>query len=250
MKVLSAVMPIQQMINAARDEALIVTGRWDVPRAVDGKPVPEDLRDTRGRMHGTPDGYRISGRLLHEDVLRGSVSAATPMLMLLPPLLGGLLPLLLVATIGRIPFLGNLTLAIALLLQIAGLLSLVVVALQEGTSAYAHSATALGLFLFMPFTRPGMFGRMFSTFFDSMVVAMDPFFTSSSSGTAAVIPVVSFVVYTIFLAVSLVMLISTRRKGADFLGSGTGGGGGGGSAPSPRPSSRPQPTTTPEEAAS
>ena len=244
MKVLSAVMPIQQMINAARDEALIVTGRWDVPRAVDGKPVPEDLRDTRGRMHGTPDGYRISGRLLHEDVLRGSVSAASPMLMLLPPLLGGLLPLLLVATIGRIPFLGNLTLAIALLLQIAGLLSLVVVALQEGASAYAHSATALGLFLFMPFTRPGMFGRMFSTFFDSM----DPFSASSSSGTAAVIPVASFVVCTIFLAVSLLMLISARRKGADFLGSG--GGGGGGSAPSPRPSSRPQPTTTPEEAAS
>lgn len=67
---------------AAREEAMIVGLRHDVPN---GPDVPADLRDSEGRFFRTPSGFRISGRLLVQDMLEGSTSPGAPILLGLFP---------------------------------------------------------------------------------------------------------------------------------------------------------------------
>lgn len=75
---------IPPMVERAKAEALALTVRHDVPV---GPDVPADLRDERGRFFGTPNGFRISGRMLTDDLLMGSPPPTIPLLFALLPVL-------------------------------------------------------------------------------------------------------------------------------------------------------------------
>lgn len=63
----AAFMPVDRILSQAKAEATTLTLRNDVPQ---GSHVPADLKDEKGRFFG--NGYRISGRMLTDDLLRGS----------------------------------------------------------------------------------------------------------------------------------------------------------------------------------
>ena len=87
---LAQLLPLERLLTAARNEALRVCERWDVPR---GKDTTDDLRDIQGRYMLTSDGYRVSGLLLDSDMQHGSDSAAMPLLLAMFPILAAILPL-------------------------------------------------------------------------------------------------------------------------------------------------------------
>lgn len=88
MRVLSSILPIAGMQQAAIAEATALTERWDVPN---GPDVTPDLRDTEGRYFRTREGYRVAGRLLLDDMTFGSASPAAPVLIALLPILSMLM---------------------------------------------------------------------------------------------------------------------------------------------------------------
>lgn len=88
-----ALIPRKPLQELAKNEALAITTRWDVPS---GPDVPADLRDVNGRLFRTaPDaqGYqsKVAGRLLTEDLVAGSFSPAIPLLFGLVPILVALM---------------------------------------------------------------------------------------------------------------------------------------------------------------
>lgn len=100
---LAGLMPLQRIRAEAMAETNAVSRRPDVPHGRDTTP---DLDDVEGRWELTPEGYRVSGRLLVEDMLHGSYSPVVPLWL-------GLLPLALLAAVvmGAIqPVLGGLVL--------------------------------------------------------------------------------------------------------------------------------------------
>ena len=87
---LGRLLPNTKMKAAAKAEARAVSTRWDVPQ---GKDVPKDLRDIRGRGARTaPDANGRQGcvgeRTLADDLHEGAVSEAIPVLFALIPVLG------------------------------------------------------------------------------------------------------------------------------------------------------------------
>lgn len=96
-KGISTFFNIESLKNRAEKETNDLTTRWDIPAGEiithNGKEIndcPEDLRDTKGRLFRTEDGYRITGRLLTEDTLHGGTSPAIALL----PLVYGVLYLI------------------------------------------------------------------------------------------------------------------------------------------------------------
>jgi hypothetical protein len=81
---LSNWLPMGEMKSKATALALRITERWDVPS---GPHVKPDLRDIVPRWFGTRDGHRIAGLMLGDDIGRGFVSPATPLLFNILPLL-------------------------------------------------------------------------------------------------------------------------------------------------------------------
>lgn len=100
MRRLASLLPLATLRQRAIAEARELTERWDVPLFVTipgtdkPVPVPLDLADRVGRFHRTRDGYRISGRLLLDDVRIGSESPVVPLLIAANAVLGGLAVLL------------------------------------------------------------------------------------------------------------------------------------------------------------
>ena len=100
MRRLASLLPIATLRQRAIAEARELTERWDVPLSVTVPgtdkpvPVPFDLADRVGRFHRTRDGFRISGRLLLDDVRIGSESPVVPLLIAANAVLGGLAVLL------------------------------------------------------------------------------------------------------------------------------------------------------------
>lgn len=86
---LASLMPIEKMQLDAWAETNAVSRRGDVPH---GKNTAPDLDDVEGRFNLTPEGYRVTGRLLVEDMMHGSYSPINPLLL-------GLLPFM-VAIVG------------------------------------------------------------------------------------------------------------------------------------------------------
>jgi hypothetical protein len=89
-KTLSALMPISRMQDEAWEETCDLTERHDVPHE---KWVPIDLRDRKGRYYRTREGYRISGRLLVQDMLEGSPSSSVALVFGCYPLIALVLAL-------------------------------------------------------------------------------------------------------------------------------------------------------------
>lgn len=83
--------PFERLMANARAHARRVCERWDVPN---GRDVPADLRDVRGRFMLTADGHRVSGLLLDSEMQHGSDSPAVPLLLAAFPVLAALAPLL------------------------------------------------------------------------------------------------------------------------------------------------------------
>lgn len=93
---LAGIMPLDRMRREAMAETNAVSRRPDVPHGRDTTP---DLDDVEGRFDLTPEGYRVSGRLLVDDMLHGSYSpvipvwlAIMPVVLLLSALLGFVSP--------------------------------------------------------------------------------------------------------------------------------------------------------------
>lgn len=93
-KGISKFFDIETLKKNAEKETTELTIRWDIPagkiinhNGIEINDCPEDLRDTKGRLFRTEDGYRITGRLLTEDTLHGGIS---PAMALLPLLYGAL----------------------------------------------------------------------------------------------------------------------------------------------------------------
>lgn len=84
---LSTLMPLGKMREAAHAETNAVTVRTDVPH---GKQTTKDLDDLEGRYDLTPEGYRVTGRLLAEDISIGSSSPATTLPLAFAPFIMGL----------------------------------------------------------------------------------------------------------------------------------------------------------------
>lgn len=89
-KGLSCIFNMSRLSYQAEKETKDLTTRWDVPagekiniNGVEINDCPADLRDTKGRLFRTEDGYRITGRLLTEDTLHGGMSPAVGLLPLL-----------------------------------------------------------------------------------------------------------------------------------------------------------------------
>lgn len=108
---------IPPMVERAKAEALALTVRHDVPV---GPDVPADLKDERGRFFGTPNGFRISGRMLTDDLLMGSPPPTIPLLFALLPVL---------------------TLATVLLNFVAGPLGMLLGAAMLGTAVWTLNAS-------------------------------------------------------------------------------------------------------------
>lgn len=92
MKTLASLLPLRSMTDDAFEEAKNVCSRWDVPS---GPDVPEDLRDTAGRLLAMPDGSPVAARMVPTDLTTGSASAAVPLLIAMLPVLavlGGSFP--------------------------------------------------------------------------------------------------------------------------------------------------------------
>lgn len=83
---------VTELRKAAMVEGLELTERFDVPHVLaDGKtPVPEDLRNTRGRFFRLRNGFRSAGRLLDGILNFGAPSPALPLLFALLPLCAGM----------------------------------------------------------------------------------------------------------------------------------------------------------------
>lgn len=78
----AAFMPMARIVEEAKAEATTLTLRHDVPQ---GPDVPTDLKDEKGRFFG--QGYRIAGRMLTDDLLRGSPTPTAPVVLALLPVL-------------------------------------------------------------------------------------------------------------------------------------------------------------------
>lgn len=85
---LSAFIPLDEIQTKAWQETNAVSQRHDVPH---GKNTTPDLDDKEGRFDLTPEGYRVSGRLKLDDMLKGSYSLMAPVVLGLAPLVMGLL---------------------------------------------------------------------------------------------------------------------------------------------------------------
>ena len=86
---LSTFMPLDKMRRDAMAETNAVSRRSDVPH---GKNTTADLDDVEGRWDLTPEGYRVTGRLLADDMLHGSYSPVVPLWL-------GLVPLAMILTV-------------------------------------------------------------------------------------------------------------------------------------------------------
>lgn len=107
-KILGKQIDIGKLLDEAKAEATLLTARSDAPqRLKNGGPIPEDLRDTKGRFYKLPDGSPVSGRMLIEDLLgTSSPSAATPLLLVALPIMV-LAGLILVAGLGSFGFVSS-----------------------------------------------------------------------------------------------------------------------------------------------
>ncbi|MBN8884471.1 MAG: DUF87 domain-containing protein [Rudaea sp.] len=80
----SAWLPLEEIIKEAKAEAFDITERWDVPKIAF---LAADLHDKLPRLFGLRSGHRIAGRMLPEDAQVGFLSASTPILFALLPVL-------------------------------------------------------------------------------------------------------------------------------------------------------------------
>lgn len=80
---LAGLMPLDRMRREAMAETNAVSRRPDVPH---GKDTTPDLDDVEGRFELTPEGYRVTGRLLVDDMLHGSYTPVAPAWLALMPM--------------------------------------------------------------------------------------------------------------------------------------------------------------------